>query len=708
MVSLSDEPVVTGEDDRLHRDHVRKLVFGAVMDAVAHPQGVVVALSGPWGSGKTSMIGWVLEDLQKSSTKCEVVSFRPWIYADYQTLFVGFFEALLGVLPRRLRWKSRASLGRAVKMLAPAGKATTPLFGADSSGLLKNIGEAIEGKSDVSSRRKNVDKRIGGNKKAILVVIDDLDRLMPSELLLMFKLMREIADYANVTYLLAFDYKSVLESVRQTELGHQDSRRASEYLEKMIQLRLDLPPMHELSHQTWFESGLRAVSKFGEVDLTEQQISTIYRQYRSDMARWLSTPRAIRKFFRQLAVSYPPMHGEVEFGDFFRLTFIRVFEPTLYEALCLARERLTGSLGFKWKPSIKAEEDAEFWNKQFNDLEIYAPDREYLQAIVKSVFPRFMRTNQDSNSDELTSAQRRRARSGMYFDRYFQLGLLPGDVSDVALSKALLEITRGGAAEDGSLAWFDSEMDSNPVSLLEKIDLIAPTVELGNAGSLVEKLCIMHTKLSDSRPVLGRSDKRQAGWTIWQLLDLAPESEAVDIVNTVLLGAHPRLFADILVDVVRKRNYEPKAWATGNLTPTVSFIRKVLEDPTNDSISGIDDSDFHLIFCWAILATKEEVRNWLWFQVTSGRWELVPLLGKLVGTKEILGVPGERVFYVGSTSRDELAELLPLDEVLSTLGSKLDRDFQPLSSFEYTKASPAAQEEYALTLLAHAAREANN
>jgi predicted KAP-like P-loop ATPase len=76
----------------------------------------------------------------------------------------------------------------------------------------------------------------------VLVVLDDLDRLTPDELPLVFKLVRLVGRLPNVYYLLRYDERTLLDVLRRTDLVGDDEARGRDHLEKMVQVRLDLAP----------------------------------------------------------------------------------------------------------------------------------------------------------------------------------------------------------------------------------------------------------------------------------------------------------------------------------------------------------------------------------------------------------------------------------------------------------------------------------
>lgn len=76
-------------------------------------------------------------------------------------------------------------------------------------------------------------KRLKGQ---LLVVIDDVDRLIPDEVLELFQLVKAHADFPNVVYLLLFD-REVVERSLEGRLGIAGRG----FIEKIVQVSFNIP-----------------------------------------------------------------------------------------------------------------------------------------------------------------------------------------------------------------------------------------------------------------------------------------------------------------------------------------------------------------------------------------------------------------------------------------------------------------------------------
>lgn len=103
---------------------------------------------------------------------------------------------------------------------------------------------SIENFYEESSLTKTYDQineafnRIG---RKIIVFIDDLDRLTGEELVDVIKLVRNTANFRNTFFILAYDHNYVLNTIDKRSL----ISNKEEYLQKIVQLEINLPPINK-------------------------------------------------------------------------------------------------------------------------------------------------------------------------------------------------------------------------------------------------------------------------------------------------------------------------------------------------------------------------------------------------------------------------------------------------------------------------------
>ena len=96
--AFGDDPITTAEDDLLGREGLAE-VLAAEISGLDARQGAVVAITGPWGSGKTSLMHLTAARLRQDHGILGVVEFNPWLFSGAEQLA----ENLLSELAIQLR-----------------------------------------------------------------------------------------------------------------------------------------------------------------------------------------------------------------------------------------------------------------------------------------------------------------------------------------------------------------------------------------------------------------------------------------------------------------------------------------------------------------------------------------------------------------------------------------------------------------------------
>jgi predicted KAP-like P-loop ATPase len=141
------------------------------------------------------------------------------------------------------------------------------------------------------------------------VILDDLDRLAPDELLLVFKLVRLLGRLPNIYYLMCYDEQTLLDVLARSDLVGDSHERALDYMEKIVQVRIDVPPLREVQISQGVDNAINTI--LGDEELEPIDIERIAEAYREHLADRLTTPRAIRRLFAQVDAFYGPIKDEV-------------------------------------------------------------------------------------------------------------------------------------------------------------------------------------------------------------------------------------------------------------------------------------------------------------------------------------------------------------------------------------------------------------
>lgn len=111
MSTAADNAIRTSAEDLLDRRVAAITLVRAIRDADS-AEGYVIAVVGPWGSGKTSILNLMQEELGKEKTST-VIKFNPWMFSGTEQLVDAFFREL-GAQLRETGGKKFAKIATAV------------------------------------------------------------------------------------------------------------------------------------------------------------------------------------------------------------------------------------------------------------------------------------------------------------------------------------------------------------------------------------------------------------------------------------------------------------------------------------------------------------------------------------------------------------------------------------------------------------------
>jgi predicted KAP-like P-loop ATPase len=232
----TDRPITADEEDRFGRT---RLADSIATDVGSGTGSLVAAVTGPWGSGKTSVLQLVQARLAKNESVVPI-HFNPWLFAGTDQLIQAFFGELVAQLSSSKDENIRAAAKRVQEyseLLDPFGElpGIGGPFKAGGRGL-RLLASKLAGRTkfhatSVDEQKAQIEAALAATNKRFVVFIDDIDRLEQGEVRDVVRLVRLVADFPRISYLLAFDRKRV-----EAALGGGDAEMGRDYLEKIVQL----------------------------------------------------------------------------------------------------------------------------------------------------------------------------------------------------------------------------------------------------------------------------------------------------------------------------------------------------------------------------------------------------------------------------------------------------------------------------------------
>lgn len=345
------------------RDDLGRIKFARhllqLIQAVEADGGAVIGMEGEWGSGKT----WILRQTEMLCDEVEETSrpvfvwFNPWMVSGTSEIVEAFLIQLASELAEKSQSTSGVRSGAqiasklidytrvlsTVKHLSPLANVLLPGAGLLFEAIGSAAGEATAATKDtlepvldrwkdapeklsLSASRREVVQLLDKSERRIIVVVDDLDRLPPSDLGMMIQAVKVVADFPNVVYLLAYDPKTTagaLEVALRLRRGE-----GHKYLEKIVQLPLHVPELPAHRMQTF------AKARFSQILrplVTAASDTTDLNEALPRAAALMQTPRDVVRICTGLKVVAPQLAREINLADLLLAEALRLKIPAIIE-----------------------------------------------------------------------------------------------------------------------------------------------------------------------------------------------------------------------------------------------------------------------------------------------------------------------------------------------------------------------------------------
>ncbi len=433
---LNDEPISHFKDDKLGRSEFVVRLAQTITNWISKDS-LVVGIYGPWGSGKSSVLNLLERELtnhqsskEADDKKIVILRFDPWFFNSAEQLLFTFYTAIetaVGELdPGKTDLKSNFQ-----KYARKLSFNLSPEISIGPIKITLPINKNQAGETPEQIRQKLV-RDLTGIKGRVVILIDNIDRLDPSELMLIFKLVRLCSDFPNFTYVLAFDLKQV-RNILQDQV-----KIDSDFLEKIVQIDINLPKVDQEQVDEFVGSGIDNIAELHRVQFEKnigERFGNIYQKYGK---RHIADLRTAKRYLNAILFSMPLVKGEINYGDFLVLEFIRVFCPNVYHEIPKYEKEFTaldsiyiGGNDFQRKERFAIFQKIREWLKSSVDEDMV----ETIEGVLGFLFPIFgAYINNPANPIYLTGdlhsvyEKEQNIASSTHFQRYFRLRISTKDI----------------------------------------------------------------------------------------------------------------------------------------------------------------------------------------------------------------------------------------------------------------------------------------
>ena len=327
---------------------------------------ITIALQGEWGSGKTSLMNSLQQNLSVGeNAKFHSIWLNTWEYAlmnDAQTTLINILGSLIQETAKVANideTKTQKMLGKLAKFGKAAGTFAIKTAGNKlADGVGDFVSEQIitkEGKSTVSEIRNDLQKAISSccsntEKNNFIFFIDDLDRIDPPVAVELLELLKNIFTLKDCVFVLAIDYDVVIKGLEPKfgKLTDYNEREFRSFFDKIIQVPFSMP-VNNYKIDDFLRDSLVNINYINAEQSQKPELINNFTEFANLTVG--SNPRALKRMINSLSLiscinaakskrqsennEDDQLHSDLEILINFALVSIQISYPPVYKLLTM-------------------------------------------------------------------------------------------------------------------------------------------------------------------------------------------------------------------------------------------------------------------------------------------------------------------------------------------------------------------------------------
>ena len=357
--SITDSPrnVSTGEKDNFGIEPFENGLTKFINNSNTP---ITIALQGEWGSGKTSLMNSLKQNLSdRDNSKYHSIWLNTWEYAlmkDAQSILMDIITGLIQetskianvdeTTTKKLLGKLWSGVKDTTKVVAKNALDKT----IDGAGSIidtfsnKNKSSISEVRNELETIIKDCIKKDG--KQGFIFFIDDLDRIDPPIAVQLLELLKNIFTLKNCVFVLAIDYDVVVKGLEPKfgKLSEKNEREFRSFFDKIIQVPFSMP-VSNYNIDEFLKNSLVSTNYISETLAKNSKLITKFSEI-SNLSVG-KNPRALKRLMNSLSLiscinsaktmdqESDPLNEELELLINFALVSIQIAYPPVYRLLTL-------------------------------------------------------------------------------------------------------------------------------------------------------------------------------------------------------------------------------------------------------------------------------------------------------------------------------------------------------------------------------------
>lgn len=625
-----DVEIKNKDEDILNRDLFANNLANSII-TYNQEESITMGIIGKWGSGKSSLINLTINHLKND---CIIIKFDPWYFSNQSNLYLQFFKTVIDAIKKEEN--------KQVSIFESKIKSKKELFKKPNNSLedyykyihdsseelnLNNLEHILnfdrfESYSSLEFHKNQCEDFFEQLNTKIIVFIDNIDRLMATEIVQIFTLVKSLADFKQFIYILSFDNEIVSKALDKVVCEYGDN-----YLDKIIQIPIFIPEISEAKMNELFLANIEPIyvnhlEKFHNSNNQFKHIADYLPLFIKDI-------RDLKRYKNMLNFYIDNIAYDLNIDDLFLILLIQLFDYELYskikenEFILTIDEQL-----FKTNKSQQIRFSN--INNQFRDT-IGRDNWNQIWPLLFYLFPKLNTEKEPITYEKYTQwDENHKITIKKHFEKYFTLTLDTNEVSKFLLDRL---IQSENSEEIYDLILYKNNHDYNH-SLLVQFRKLIPEIPNENIKFFIKAIMKCGDELKT------RSDSRRViEWILEDLFKRTPNNkecfdalkEGIEYENntlTVLEGVYLLAFEYGFAgsnQSIKSENEMPikKDQVKELISLTVKKVRKSSEN--NEFINNEFLQD--ILTYWELLDNEEIVKEYVLKNVNSDE-EILSFLSK--------------------------------------------------------------------------------
>lgn len=199
-------------------------------------------------------------------------------------------------------------------------------FGLGSINIDPEINNTLNDEETLLDLKNKISKdfeNFKNSKKKVIIIIDNIDRLSDKEVQQILMLVKSLADFPHVIYILSFDKDAVLGSLNNLHIYSPES-----FLEKIIQIPLFVPEIIQTQFDNLIASNLYDFYK--NYHKNNETLKKDFLDIYSDLRIFFNNLRDLYRYTNIITFYFSVFKDDVNINDFMLILAMQLFEHEIY------------------------------------------------------------------------------------------------------------------------------------------------------------------------------------------------------------------------------------------------------------------------------------------------------------------------------------------------------------------------------------------